>query len=157
MGSRRILTLSLTRSNRTLQRLGGIFSRSRTSTGASNSNDTGDGGQIPVHGSTTNTSATATSSATTNTALPLTPQPTTMSTTTTTATANTSTVVGGRLNILVMYFMRIILVFFFVWLPGMIMYYKAYDGSLVPRMMDETECDIEARLPLQPQTSSSSQ
>merc|ERR1711865_754750 len=126
--SRRRLTLSLTRSNRTLQRLGGIFSRSRTRTGARKSNDTGDGGHIPVHGSTTNTSATATSSATTNTTLPLTPQPTTMSTTTTTATAttNTSTVVGGRLNILVMYFMRIILVFFFVWLPGMIMYYQAY-------------------------------
>merc|ERR1712238_135682 len=39
----------------------------------------------------------------------------------------TISVVGGRLNILVMYFLRIILVFFFVWLPGMIMYYKAYE------------------------------
>merc|ERR1712194_250938 len=51
----------------------------------------------------------------------------TAATTTTTATTTTSSVVGGRLNILVMYFMRIILVFFFVWLPGMIMYYKAYE------------------------------
>merc|ERR1712194_845606 len=51
----------------------------------------------------------------------------TAATTTTTTTTTTSSVVGGRLNILVMYFMRIILVFFFVWLPGMIMYYVAYE------------------------------
>jgi len=34
---------------------------------------------------------------------------------------------NGRLNVLAMYFFRIILVFFFLWLPGMIMYYMGYD------------------------------
>ena len=33
---------------------------------------------------------------------------------------------NGRLNILAVYFSRIILVFFFLWLPGMIMYYIGY-------------------------------
>ncbi len=33
----------------------------------------------------------------------------------------------GRLNVLTMYFFRIILVFFFLWLPGMIMYYMGYE------------------------------
>jgi len=54
-----------------------------------------------------------------------------------TATTNSSTAavanptssnkaIRGRLNILAMYFLRIILVFFCTWFPGMIMYYNAY-------------------------------
>jgi len=57
----------------------------------------------------------------------------TTATTTTTARSSTSTSTSspavvryGRLNILVMYFARIIFVFFCIWLPGMIMYYMAY-------------------------------
>merc|ERR1712238_311824 len=74
----------------------------------------------PPSSFTTNTNTT-----TTRTTVPT--RSTTVTASTATTWATTISVVGGRLNILVMYFLRIILVFFFVWLPGMIMYYKAYE------------------------------
>ena len=44
------------------------------------------------------------------------------------ATTPTTTIAiaKGCLNVLAMYFMRVILVFYFLWLPGMIMYYIGY-------------------------------
>mmetsp|Transcript_20258 Transcript_20258/g.47471 ORF Transcript_20258/g.47471 Transcript_20258/m.47471 type:complete len:753 (-) Transcript_20258:1456-3714(-) len=53
----------------------------------------------------------------------------TLTSTTTSATTTTTVVQTGRLNVLAVYFARIILVFFFIWLPGMIMYYVAYQPN----------------------------
>ena len=84
-----------------------------------NSNSTTKNTMLPSFNNYNNNRPPPTSSNTTT--------PMTVTAATTTTTTTTSSVVGGRLNILVMYFMRIILVFFFVWLPGMIMYYRAYE------------------------------
>lgn len=53
----------------------------------------------------------------------------TNTTNTTNTTTTTAVVQTGRLNVLAIYFARIILVFFLIWLPGMIMYYIAYQPN----------------------------
>jgi len=44
-------------------------------------------------------------------------------------TTTTARNAGGSLNILAMYFLHIIMVFFFLWLPGMVMYYIGYQTN----------------------------
>jgi len=41
----------------------------------------------------------------------------------------TTTRTDGRMNMLAIYFLRIILVFFFVWFPGMVMYYYRFEPN----------------------------